>query len=416
MLPRAEFVQHVRDALDDLHNPARLEANPLARANLLPGRPPAISAAQGLRQALCEAIEALRPGADTPQDGPEWLAYELLRDRYVRNASHVSTCDRLGLSRATYYRRLQELSDALAAILWQWYRGPAAGEGPQDEPSPAERARAEAIRLARAAQPTQLNLHQVLQGVLETVAPLARQEGITLSLRAPSVLPVVHGDPATFRHILLNILTEGLNLAATPELEIVIAQEGSQLHCRLRRLKPDALVDGATEGVAGLAVSRGLLEIGGGHLWFDAEEAGGPALHFTISVASPRAVLIIDDDSDTVSLYRRFLEVHGYHLWEARSGEQAWAILAENQPDAILLDVLMPREDGWGILQRLKTQPETAAIPVIICSVLSQPRLALALGAQAVLCKPITADRMLEALRQLLDPSGTEAPGYPTEP
>ncbi len=407
MLPRAEFVQHVRDALDDLHNPARLEANPLAGANLLPRRPPGISAAQGLRQALCEAIEALRPGEETPQDSPEWLAYQLLRDRYVRNASQVSTCDRLGLSRATYYRRLQELGGALAGILWEWYRGQAPAEGSEDEPSPAERARAEAIRLARAAQPTQLDLHQVLQGALETVQPLAEQEGITLSLRAPAVLPVVHGDPATFRHILLNILTEALSLAATPDLEIVITQEGSQLHCRLRGLKPDALVEGATEGAAGFAVSRGLLEIGGGHLWFDGEAAGGPALHFTISVASPRAVLIIDDDSDTISLYRRFLEVHGYRLWEARSGEQAWVTLAEMRPDAILLDVLMPREDGWGILQRLKSRPETAAIPVIICSVLSQPRLALALGAETVLCKPITADGLLEALRQLLEPTGT---------
>ncbi len=414
MLARAEFARHVHEALSDLLNPGRLEANPLTGFDLQSSaRLPGMTGAQGLRQAIHEAIEVLHPKPETPPDSPEWLAYQLLQDRYVRNASQIHTCERLGLSRATYYRRLQELGDALAGILWERYRGLNPPEAPA-EVSPAERACAEAVRLARAAQPTLLHPEQVLQGALETVEPLARQQGISLHLSIPSPLPTIYGDPVALRHILLNVLTEGISLAAASVLEIAVTPERGQLHWRIAGLKPEVLAQVTGGGADGFAVSRGLLEISGGRFWLD--QIASPVLHFTTPIARPEAILIIDDDSDTVSLYRRYLEIYGYRLLEARNGEQAWALLADSRPDAILLDVLMPREDGWSILQRLKTQPETAGIPVVICSVLSQPQLALALGAEVVLCKPITADMLLQALRPLLHPAGSEAPGNRAQP
>ena len=76
--------------------------------------------------------------------------------------------------------------------------------------------------------------------------------------------------------------------------------------------------------------------------------------------------------------------------------------LAKASPDVILLDVLMPQLDGWDILQQLKTRPETQHVPVVICSVLSQPRLAVALGAADVLRKPISAEALLTTIRRLL--------------
>ena len=62
----------------------------------------------------------------------------------------------------------------------------------------------------------------------------------------------------------------------------------------------------------------------------------------------------------------------------------------------------MPREDGWMILQRLKVLPETAHLPVIIYSVLSQPSLALALGAVAVLRKPVEEAPLMRAIEDVL--------------
>ena len=73
-------------------------------------------------------------------------------------------------------------------------------------------------------------------------------------------------------------------------------------------------------------------------------------------------------------------------------------------PAVVVLDVLMPEDDGWQILQYFKALPEESAIPpVIICSVLSQPALALALGAEKVLTKPIDEEVLVCAVQELLN-------------
>ena len=405
MIARSLFVQYVREALADLHNPARLEMNPLA--NLLTrGRSSDLAVGQALRQILREAIETLRPGPEVPPDHPEWLGYHLLHQRYLQGISQVMTCERLGLSRATYYRRHHELAKAVAGVLWSHYQRqkPAPAAPPEDgaELSPDERAREEAVKLAREAQQSLLDPDELLQSAVETIQPFARQQGIELGLRVPAALPAIYGDPAAFRQIILNVLTEGITLAAGSSLDLLVSPGKREMHWQLRGLDKADLAQRSLEEVPGFAVSRALLEVYGGRLWLDEAEPEGPVLCVAIPVSRPQLILVIDDDADTVNLYRCYLEIHGYILQAASGGAQAWAILAESRPDAILLDVLMPREDGWAILQRLKALPGTADIPVVICSVLSQPQLALALGAAQVLRKPITADALLQALRALL--------------
>ena len=63
----------------------------------------------------------------------------------------------------------------------------------------------------------------------------------------------------------------------------------------------------------------------------------------------------------------------------------------------------MPEEDGWAILQYLQENSSTAEIPVVICSVLSQPQLALALGAKEVLQKPISREELLATVRRFAE-------------
>lgn len=67
-----------------------------------------------------------------------------------------------------------------------------------------------------------------------------------------------------------------------------------------------------------------------------------------------------------------------------------------------LLDVLMPNNDGWQILEWLRAEPSTSTVPIVVCSVLDQPHLAFALGAQAVLQKPVTQADLLKTVHRLL--------------
>src|SRR5205823_4614671 len=80
----------------------------------------------------------------------------------------------------------------------------------------------------------------------------------------------------------------------------------------------------------------------------------------------PRTVLVVDDNPDMHQLYRRFLSGSPNVLIEARSGDEAIAIAGELQPDAVILDVMMPDRDGWEILQTLRRLPATSGVPIIV--------------------------------------------------
>ena len=70
----------------------------------------------------------------------------------------------------------------------------------------------------------------------------------------------------------------------------------------------------------------------------------------------------------------------------------------ETPPDAILLDVMLPDQDGWEVLQTLKADPLTCEIPVIVCSVFDDPRLAESLGATGFIHKPVGRAAFLDQL------------------
>lgn len=72
--------------------------------------------------------------------------------------------------------------------------------------------------------------------------------------------------------------------------------------------------------------------------------------------------------------------------------------MLEEKPDAIILDVMLPSADGYEALQTLRSDPITASIPVVVCTVLKQRDLALALGATDFLAKPATQGALLAAL------------------
>jgi CheY-like chemotaxis protein len=75
----------------------------------------------------------------------------------------------------------------------------------------------------------------------------------------------------------------------------------------------------------------------------------------------------------------------------------------ELTPQLILLDVMMPGRDGWTALGQLREHPQTQHIPIIVCSIVSQRELALALGAVAFLRKPVSREDLLAALNHWVD-------------
>src|SRR5580704_538003 len=93
-----------------------------------------------------------------------------------------------------------------------------------------------------------------------------------------------------------------------------------------------------------------------------------------IPLRKPRKgfVLVVDDEEQNRSLLRDPLEARGYEVTEAESGMQALKEVAATPPDAILLDLMMPKMDGFEVCRRLRANAETARIPILMVTALSE--------------------------------------------
>ncbi len=112
-------------------------------------------------------------------------------------------------------------------------------------------------------------------------------------------------------------------------------------------------------------------------------------------------ILVIDDNLDVGDLLRRYLVDQPYHVLTSINGEQGIELARKAHPSVIILDIMMPGEDGLAILQILKHTLATQDIPVLICSILDTPDLFFSLGAAGFLRKPPGRDDFLRTLAQL---------------
>ncbi|MHC4235435.1 MAG: response regulator, partial [Planctomycetota bacterium] len=109
-------------------------------------------------------------------------------------------------------------------------------------------------------------------------------------------------------------------------------------------------------------------------------------------------LLIIDDDPHARELLRRTFSKEGYAVIEAADGASGIELALTQQPDVITLDVMMPGMDGWEVLSRIKADPATTDIPVIMVSIIDDVNMGVALGASDYVTKPIDRDRLTAIL------------------
>ncbi len=121
-------------------------------------------------------------------------------------------------------------------------------------------------------------------------------------------------------------------------------------------------------------------------------------------------ILYVEDNEDNVYMLKMRLELTDeYEVLVAENGEVGCALAAQEKPDLILMDLEMPVVDGWEAAQRLKSNPETRAIPIIGLSahaLAGEREKALAAGCEEFDTKPVEFDRLLAKIRRLLDAAG----------
>ena len=266
------------------------------------------------------------------------------------------------------------LNDELAAIL--------AGDHGELEPFPA-----------------------IVRSALMTVEPMLRQRGITADVRCDSMLAHSIAPHDLTRQALVLLILGGIDQVGPGRL-VIAAEEwpgGARLALTIEDtpIRPvEAHPDRPLE--RRLLVASRLLSAMGGQLV--ASEEPRLSIEAILPLGLSPTVLTIEDNEQVVHLYRRYLGGSIYRLVPVADAGAAVRAAIDERPAVITLDVMMPHRDGWEVLQALKVHPETRAIPVIICSVLREKELALALGATDFLTKPVSQHALLDALNRHISP------------
>lgn len=118
-----------------------------------------------------------------------------------------------------------------------------------------------------------------------------------------------------------------------------------------------------------------------------------------------KTVLVVDDEAANRTLLTEILASNGWSIITADSGHQALACVAENPPDLILLDIMMPGMNGFEVLRRLRGDAATADIPVMMLTALDDREImaqAMDAGADDVLTKPVNRETFLSRVKNLL--------------
>jgi len=236
-----------------------------------------------------------------------------------------------------------------------------------------------------------------VSGVLNTLQPVAAKHSIQLLNQVPDDLPPVRADRVLLRQGLMGVLSHALSRAENGSVRL----EGDAGQTVDLHLTASGQA-GVPRGGVSLEVSQKLIVGLGGRL-----EVAGAAELWQVKISLPLAetmpILVMDDNAGLLKLFRRYLVGRPYQLIEVRTVAEAINQARELQPRLMMLDIMMPEQDGWEVLQRLRAAPETGHLPIIICSVLVEREIAAALGASDYLPKPVTQDGLLTKLEQWRD-------------
>ena len=350
-----------------------------------------------LHNLLLEAVQQLDPGPHAPISSKEWRRHRLMLLRYVEGMDPQSVAEQLAISRRQYYREHGMAIEASAQILRR--RSTETRQASETDSGETDiLLRSEINRASRHERAAQVG--EVVDGVLLLLKSLVEEHNIHIAVDIPADLPTVGVNPNVLRQVILTILgavttrfdslTIHISAQYKAEIELKITVtppvEDANAIVRTQLLPYDEILRSSGASIHGLDGDEELCQV-------------------TIKLPSARQklILVVDDNKDVLELYEHYLVPNHYQVQSASDAESALALAVRLKPSLIVIDLMMPQIDGWELLRRFRLSEESAYTPIIICSVLKQRELALALGAQDYIEKPITEARLLSAVNHLLD-------------
>ncbi len=289
-------------------------------------------------------------------------------------------------------------------------------------------------------------LTQLVEQIVTTLRAELERKRLAFELHVESQLPQVVGDRERLGQVFENLIINAMkftpeggriavhaarsSLGSRPAVEVRVRDTGigippAQLDKIFHRFYQ---VDGSSTrrygGVGmGLSIVKTILDAHGTAVSVSSEEGRGTEFRFVLPAVEKGAVrearpplpvegvvLVVDDDPAFRESMQAQLEAEGFQVLTAATAGEGRELARRRRPDAIVLDVLLPDQDGLDLLRELKQGPETAGIPVLIVSVSESGLRAFTLGAAEWLRKPLDRAEVAATLRRLVDGRGGEEP------
>jgi len=418
MITFGEFVRQLQEALDHLYDPGYQPSEVFCATIGCDPRSGAIAA----QSAIIRAVESLEPPPDVPVTALTRRVYDLLYSRYVLKLTQEETAERLHVSRRTAQRAQSEAVHVLARTLWErrdegerLERGDGDGvvsdvwpleKRSSDSQVPDWRAQAEreVAALQESAPATMCDVGKVIDGVMELESALASKRDVHVQVGyvQPNLVADIH--PMVLRQVLVSAIEQLARCTSSGHIVVFSRLDDGNVKITLATavaaeyaLTDEDLVSDIlpTESVSISASVDGARAF----VWL------------TIPAGDTITVLVVDDNLDIVHFYRRATKGTRYRIVHTVHGQGlSDTIEAEaSAPDIIVLDVMLPGDDGWKLLTHLRESPSTRSIPVIVCSVIRAEELALSLGAALYLPKPVRPRQFRQALDRVLPQAPKEA-------
>jgi len=297
--------------------------------------------------------------------------------------------------------------------------------------------------------PEDFKMDTVVSDALATVEPLVGDKPVKLLGEIDSAVPAIISDPARIKQIILNLLSNASKFTDEGHIKVAVKMLDENfvsvaVEDTGTGIPPEYLeavfeefrqVDGSNTrrhgGTGlGLAISRKLSRMLGGDLTVQSEVGKGSTFTLTIPVVyhstektkakeeteappipssssseaisgqASNLVVCIDDDPDVLLLLKNHLVSEGFEFYGVTDSRNAVDIVRQYRPVLVTLDIMMPQKDGWQILQELKSDPELKEIPVVIHTVVENKALAVSLGAESYLVKPVQAEKIISVIRK----------------
>ena len=247
------------------------------------------------------------------------------------------------------------------------------------------------------------DLESSTKKILDLIQGVGQQYNTELVLLPGAGLPDLAVHPVAFRQILLNLLQVAIHQAEGGKvfLELSSHPPFGEFHVRSEPVAVHSDGSHQAQDANLVKFATHLTDLCGGRLVIP-QHPDRFECQLSLPAVEGLQVLVIDDNLEIIELLQRYTDGTRYTVLGSTDPEKAIELAEANSAQIIVIDVMMPKIDGWELLGRLRNHPQTAGIPVIVLSILAQEDLAYSLGAQKLIMKPVSQEVFLSALDEIL--------------